>query len=118
MLLGAALLLSGCSLLPSKDKEADAMGIDTSGPPAFTLEVEAPKDMRELLEKHLELKRCRYQPDLQRQKGDLRQDGIGQHIMGENAPIPEALEPGVADEFFFLERRRLRIGRQVRGKVP
>ena len=43
---GAALLLSGCSLLPSKDKEADAMGIDTSGPPAFTLEVEATKDMR------------------------------------------------------------------------
>ena len=44
------------------------MGIDTSGPAAFTLEVEAPKEMRELLEKHLELKRFRYQPDLQRRE--------------------------------------------------
>ena len=68
MLLGAALLLTGCSLLPSKDKEADAMGIDTSGPAAFSLEVDAPKDISELLEKHLELKRFRYQPDLQRRE--------------------------------------------------
>jgi translocation and assembly module TamA len=68
LLLGAALLLSGCSLLSPKDKEAETMGIDTSGPPAFTLEVEAPKEMRELLEKHLELKRFRYQPDLQRRE--------------------------------------------------
>ena len=68
MLLGAALLLTGCSLLSPKDKEADAMGIDTSGPAAFALEVDAPKDIRELLEKHLELKRFRYQPDLQRRE--------------------------------------------------
>lgn len=68
LLLGAALLLSGCSLLSPKDKEAETMGIDTSGPAAFTLEVEAPKEMRELLEKHLELKRFRYQPDLQRRE--------------------------------------------------
>ena len=68
LLLGAALLLSGCSLLSPKDKEADAMGIDTSGPPAFALEVDAPKDIRELLEKHLELRRFRYQPDLQRRE--------------------------------------------------
>lgn len=67
-MLGAALLLSGCSLLSPKDKEAETMGIDTSGPAAFTLEVEAPKEMRELLEKHLELKRFRYQPDLQRRE--------------------------------------------------
>ena len=68
LLLGAALLLTGCSLLSPKDKEADAMGIDTSGPAAFSLEVDAPKDIRELLEKHLELKRFRYQPDLQRRE--------------------------------------------------
>lgn len=68
MLLGAALLLSGCSLLAPKDKEAEAMGIDTSGPPAFTLEVDAPKQIRTLLEQHLELKRFRHQPDLQRRE--------------------------------------------------
>ena len=68
MLLGAALLLTGCSLLSPKDKEADAMGIDTSGPPAFTLEVDAPKQVRALLEQHLELKRFRHQPDLQRRE--------------------------------------------------
>lgn len=68
MLLGAALLLSGCSLLSPKDKEAEAMGIDTSGPPAFTLEVDAPKQVRALLEQHLELKRFRHQPDLQRRE--------------------------------------------------
>ncbi|MGW8421876.1 autotransporter assembly complex protein TamA [Comamonas sp. HJ-2] len=68
LLLGAALLLSGCSLLSPKDKEAEAMGIDTSGPPAFTLEVDAPKQVRALLEQHLELKRFRHQPDLQRRE--------------------------------------------------
>lgn len=68
LLLGAALLLSGCSLLSPKDKEAEAMGIDTSGPPAFMLEVDAPKQVRTLLEQHLELKRFRHQPDLQRRE--------------------------------------------------
>ncbi|WEE76891.1 BamA/TamA family outer membrane protein [Comamonas testosteroni] len=68
LLLGAALLLSGCSLLSPKDKEAEALGIDTSGPPAFTLEVDAPKQVRALLEQHLELKRFRHQPDLQRRE--------------------------------------------------
>lgn len=68
LLLGAALLLSGCSLLSPKDKEVEAMGIDTSGPPAFTLEVDAPKQVRALLEQHLELKRFRHQPDLQRRE--------------------------------------------------
>lgn len=62
------MLLSGCSLLSPKDKEAEAMGIDTSGPPAFTLEVDAPKEIRALLEQHLELKRFRHQPDLQRRE--------------------------------------------------
>ncbi|QXZ09485.1 BamA/TamA family outer membrane protein [Comamonas sp. Y33R10-2] len=68
LLLGAALILSGCSLLPSKDSEIEAMGIDTSGPPAFSLEVDAPKEVRALLEQHLELKRFRHQPDLQRRE--------------------------------------------------
>ena len=68
LLLGAALILSGCSLLSPKDKEAEAMGIDTSGPAAFTLEVDAPKEVRALLEQHLELKRFRHQPDLQRRE--------------------------------------------------
>ena len=40
----------------------------TSGKPAFTLEVDAPKEVRELLEKHLELKRFQYQADLQRRE--------------------------------------------------
>lgn len=62
------MLLSGCGVLSSKDKDAEAMGIDTSGPPAFSLEVDAPKQVRELLEKHLELKRFRFQPDLQRRE--------------------------------------------------
>ncbi|WP_255576165.1 autotransporter assembly complex family protein [Comamonas sp. Y33R10-2] len=44
------------------------MGIDTSGPPAFSLEVDAPKEVRALLEQHLELKRFRHQPDLQRRE--------------------------------------------------
>lgn len=51
-LLTSALLLSGCSLL-SKHKSDGA----SSGPLSFTLEVEAPKDVRELLEKYMELKR-------------------------------------------------------------
>ena len=54
-LLASALLLSGCSLL-SKDKIGDAVASD---PPSFTLEVEAPKDVRELLEKYMELQRYR-----------------------------------------------------------
>ncbi len=62
------MLLSGCSLLSPKDEEAESMGIDTSGPPAFTLEVDAPKQVRALLEQHLELKRFRHQPDLQRRE--------------------------------------------------
>jgi len=60
-LLTSALLLSGCSLL-SKDKNGDT----ASGPPSFALEVQAPKDVRELLEQHMELQRYRQLPDLRR----------------------------------------------------
>ncbi|MFD2754491.1 autotransporter assembly complex protein TamA [Comamonas terrae] len=66
--LGVALLLSGCSLLPSKDKGGDPSIATAGGDPAFSLEVDAPKEVRELLEKHLELRRYRYQPDLQRRE--------------------------------------------------
>ena len=51
-LLTSALLLGGCSLL-SKDKTADA----SSAAPSFTLEVQAPKNVRDLLEKYMELNR-------------------------------------------------------------
>ena len=61
-LLASALLLSGCSLL-SKDKTGDAI---VSGPPSFSLEVEAPKAVRELLEQHMELQRYRSLGDLRR----------------------------------------------------
>ncbi|MGE8396982.1 MAG: POTRA domain-containing protein, partial [Comamonas sp.] len=61
-LLASALLLSGCSLL-SKDKTGDAIA---SGPPSFTLEVQAPKEVRELLEQHMELQRYRSLGDLRR----------------------------------------------------
>lgn len=58
-LLTSALLLSGCSLL-SKDKIGD------DAPASFALEVEAPKDVRELLLQHMELQRYRSLSDLRR----------------------------------------------------
>src|SRR5258708_39840826 len=69
-LLSAALMLGGCSLLPSKndDKDTDPSLIAATGDPAFSLVVDAPKEVRELLEKHLELRRYRYQSDLQRRE--------------------------------------------------
>ena len=68
-LLTAALLLPGCSLLPSKEKSSDAQAVSSvAGPPSFALEVQAPDDVRELLEKHMELQRFRQQPDLQRRE--------------------------------------------------
>lgn len=67
-LLTAALLLSGCSLL-SKDKSQDARAASSvTGDPSFALQIEAPDDVRELLEKHMELQRFRYQSDLQRRE--------------------------------------------------
>lgn len=61
-LLASALLLSGCSLL-AKDTTGDAIA---SGPPSFTLEVKAPKEVRELLLQHMELQRYRTLGDLRR----------------------------------------------------
>lgn len=59
-LLAAALLLSGCSLL-SKDKTAA-----NTGPASFALEVQAPKDVRDVLLQHMELQRYRELSDLRR----------------------------------------------------
>lgn len=58
-MLTSALLLSGCSLL-SKDKIGD------DAPASFALEVDAPKDVRELLLQHMELQRYRSLSDLRR----------------------------------------------------
>lgn len=68
-LLAGSLLLSGCSLL-SKNKSSDAAAAAgvPSGPPSFSLEVQAPDDVRQLLEKHLELERFRHHPDLRRRE--------------------------------------------------
>ncbi len=67
-LLAGSLLLSGCSLL-SKDHSADAAAAAVpSGPPSFSVEVEAPDAVRELLEKHLELVRFSQHPDLRRRE--------------------------------------------------
>ena len=60
-LLASALLLSGCSLL-SKDRNSPS----AAGPASFTLEVQAPKDVRELLQEHMELQRYRQLSDLRR----------------------------------------------------
>ncbi|WP_313069832.1 autotransporter assembly complex protein TamA [Melaminivora sp.] len=69
-----SLALPGCSLLPGgKDKAAadDAGAIasdrpDGSGPDAFALEVHSEdRQVREYLERHLELQRFRHLPDLQ-----------------------------------------------------
>lgn len=66
-LLGASLILGGCSLLPAKEKPQDP-AIASGQDPAFSLEVQAPEEVRELLEKHMELRRYRYQGDLQRRE--------------------------------------------------
>lgn len=56
----AALLLPGCGLLPFKDTALT----DEAGA-TFAIEVRAPDDARELLERHLELQRFRKLPELQ-----------------------------------------------------
>ena len=61
VLLASTLLLSGCSWL-SPDKTGDAAL--SSGPPSFTLDVQAPSDVRTLLLKHMELQRYRHFSDL------------------------------------------------------
>lgn len=69
LLITTALALSGCSLLSRKeDRQDDPAVAAASGKPAFTLEVEAPKEVRDLLQKHLELKRFQHQSDLQRRE--------------------------------------------------
>ncbi|MBF5002995.1 BamA/TamA family outer membrane protein [Diaphorobacter caeni] len=69
LLISTALILSGCSMFSKKDDGSGdpAVAVQT-GKPAFTLEVQAPEEVHELLEKHLELKRFQYQPDLQRRE--------------------------------------------------
>lgn len=70
LLVALALSLGGCSLLPGKDKNSngDPAVATANGKPAFTLDVEAPKEIHDLLEKHLELRRFQHQPDLQRRE--------------------------------------------------
>ena len=67
-LLAGSLCLSGCSLL-SKDKSTDAAAAATlTGPPSFAIEVEAPDDVRSLLERHMELVRFSQHPELRRRE--------------------------------------------------
>ena len=67
-LLASSLMLSGCSLL-SKEKSQDVAAASVaSGPPSFVVEVDAPKEVRELLEKHMELVRFSKHPDLRRRE--------------------------------------------------
>ena len=67
-MLAGSLLLSGCSLL-SKDRSTDASAAAVpSGPPSFSVEVQAPDDVRQLLQKHLELVRFSQHPDLRRRE--------------------------------------------------
>ncbi len=67
--LTTTMLLSGCSLLPSKEKSQDALAASSaSGVASFALEVQAPDEVRELLEKHMELQRFRQLPDLKRRE--------------------------------------------------
>ncbi|WP_027014818.1 autotransporter assembly complex protein TamA [Comamonas composti] len=68
LLLSLSLMLGGCSVLSPKEKDEDAALAASSGKPVFSLEVDAPKEIRELLEKHLELQRYRFQSDLQRRE--------------------------------------------------
>ena len=78
-LLASALLLSGCSLL-SKDRNSPS----AAGPASFTLEVQAPKDVRELLQEHMELQRYR-------QLSDLRRSELGRLLGAADANIRSLL---------------------------
>ncbi|RQO79281.1 autotransporter assembly complex family protein, partial [Acidovorax sp. FJL06] len=66
LLLLGALVLPGCSLLPSANTGQDGTAPITaeSASPAFAVAVHAPQAVRELLERHLELQRFRSLPDL------------------------------------------------------
>ena len=74
LLLLGALGLQGCSLLPlgGTGGDTDATGtpvvagsVAGSAAPSFAVEVRAPDEVRETLERHLELQRFRNLPDLQ-----------------------------------------------------
>lgn len=60
-----ACTLSGCGLLSPKKDESPANAALSNGAVAFTLQVRAPEDVRDYLEKHLELQRFRAFADLQ-----------------------------------------------------
>ncbi len=67
LLLFSALCLQGCSLLPAvedNDSTGPTTAIAESGTPSFTVQVNAPANVRETLERHLELQRFRHLPDL------------------------------------------------------
>ena len=67
-LLTASLLLGGCSLLPGapqKEAPAAASAPPADEAPAFTLQVQAPDGLRELLEQNMELRRYTRLGDLQ-----------------------------------------------------
>ena len=70
LLLLSVLGLSGCSLLPPSlggpaDKAPDVAGVPDDAPLAFTLDVQAPKDIDVYLTKNLELQRFRRFPGLE-----------------------------------------------------
>lgn len=56
-----ALLLGGCSVFSKKKKEEDRIYTDK---PGFTLEVDAPEEVSDLLQEHMELKRFSTLPDV------------------------------------------------------
>lgn len=67
LLLFNALSLQACSLLPRADKPDPAHAdLAATATPAFAVELRAPDDVREVLERHLELLRFRHLSDLQR----------------------------------------------------
>ena len=69
LLLAALLGLSGCSLLPPSlggpGKAPEVTGVPEDAPLAFTLDVQAPKDIAQYLTKNMELQRFRRFPGLQ-----------------------------------------------------
>ncbi len=69
--LGACLALTACLVLSAcasrqtdPDRSERRQRTEAEAPPAFNLKVEGPDDIRELLEKHLDLQRYRAVPDL------------------------------------------------------
>ena len=82
LLLFSALCLQGCSLLPrGEDSEstgsAPTPAIAESGTPSFAVQVNAPANVRETLERHLELQRFRTLRDLD--ANELERQGKNSH---------------------------------------